>query len=311
MSFQTTLYRAWRTSTITNQISFSVSLDEGKTWSPEQILAGITSTGPGLAVFGQIVYCSWKGEPSDNRFFVNHTADGGIWTIGVQPAGGLTSDTPALSEGPSVESVPSPFGPEPVTTLYVAWKGEDSDGRMFMSYTTDGTNWLNPGPQIPGLTSAAPALAMLANGELFLVWKGEAGDGRMFCDTFTNGLTPNQKGQIPGNTSHAPSITAGPGNRIYRLWKNENDTSMLISSTTDGTTWTPEVTIPGSTNFAPALAGTPDALYALWKGTEAGTGTSMHFSASPDGNTWTPDTIIEGLTTDGPSLVASFTDEVK
>ncbi len=304
MAEKTTLCRAWKGEGDDARIFFSLSQDEGKTWSPQHDVAGLTSDGPALTSFKGVIYRAWKGEGDDARIFLSSingfSGDRESWDPEHEIVG-LTSGTPALAEGPLV-NVPGPPGGFGSTNefLYRAWKGRDDDERMFISSTTDGKNWA-PEQPVPGRTSHGPSLATRSN-TLYRAWKGVEGDNRLFMSSTTDGKNWTPERQIPGETSHGPAIAWGPGDRIHRIWKGApGDSRMFISSTSNGTDWTPDVPISGFTSNTPALAGTSTTLYRLWKGVD--NDARIFFSTSRDGNTWTPETPIEGLTSHGPSLV--------
>ena len=182
--------------------------------------------------------------------------------------------------------------------LYAAWKGVDSDQRMFWS-SFDGTSWAPQQVGIGGGTSEGPSLAVFQN-RLYAAWKGVGGDQRMFWSSFDgNSWAPQQVG-IGGGTSVGPSLAVFQ-NRIYAAWKGVDTDQRMFWSSFDGNFWTPQqLGIGGGTSVGPTLAVFQNRLYAAWKGVDTD---QRMFWSSFDGNSWAPQQVgIGGGTSEGPSL---------
>jgi hypothetical protein len=121
------------------------------------------------------------------------------WTNPQYVENAFTSSSPVLTPG---------YG-----AFYMAWKGADADQRLFVSTSTDGTNWSTP-QTIPGNSSDGPALgSSYSNGilTLYLAWKGEMGDQRLFWTMSLDGNVWEGQRNIVGigfSTSTSPAITA-------------------------------------------------------------------------------------------------------
>lgn len=141
------------------------------TWSAPQQTGAQTSHGPALATFGNTVFGVWKAHGDESPFWA--TFNGTSWSA-IKPlpvAGGtvLLSDTPAL--------IPSQSG------LTMAYKGSQTDSRIFLTDFQSGGSWSAPRNATPPdgaiLTSRGPAIGT-QRGVLRLAWKGVEGDQRIF-----------------------------------------------------------------------------------------------------------------------------------
>ena len=167
-------------------------------WSAQvQAPSGATSTSPALAAFNGKLYAAWKGMDSDQRLFVSSSADGVNWSAQLQlqaPSGsghGHTSASPALAA----------FNGK----LYAAWKGKDTDQRLFVSSSADGVNWSAQVQAPSGSTSTSPALAAF-NGKLYAAWKGMDSDQRLFVSSSADGVNWSPQAQAPsGQSSTSPA----------------------------------------------------------------------------------------------------------
>jgi hypothetical protein len=124
----------------------------------------------------------------------------------------------ASSSGPSLAA----FG----NKLYIAWKGESSDQRLFYA-SFDGSNWLVQG-QIPNVASSSgPSLAAFGN-KLYIAWKGESSDQRLFYASFDGSNW--SAGQIPGVASSTGPALSEFNGTLCAAWKGEgNDQNLYYS----------------------------------------------------------------------------------
>jgi hypothetical protein len=184
--------------------------------------------------------------------------------------------------------------------LYMAWKGEERDDRIFYS-TFNGTTWAAQ-QQVPGVaTSSGVALAVLS-GKIYMAWKGEEDDQRIFYTTF-DGTTWAAQQQVAGvGTSTGPRL-AVLGNTLYMAWKGEEGDQRMFWSKFNGTSWTAQAQIPGTaTSVGPALAVLGSVLYASWKGVYGDPGI---WYSSFNGTSWAAQKQMSGVgTSEGPSLAA-------
>ncbi len=121
---------------------------------------------PAMVVFNQLLCMVYKGVPGDSRIFILRSADGTNW-----------AGNPDAAPAPLV----SPDATKPITTwmapaaavfngaLYVAWKGADN-ANVYLTSSTDGSNWSVPVPIAAISTGAAPALCVSGN-QLYVVFE--------------------------------------------------------------------------------------------------------------------------------------------
>ncbi len=212
------------------------------------------------------------------------------WSAQVQAPSGSTSTSPALAAFDG--------------KLYVAWKGKDTDQRLFVSSSADGVNWSAQVQAPSGSTSTSPALAAF-DGKLYVAWKGKDTDQRLFVSSSADGVNWSAQVQAPsGSTSTSPALAAFDG-KLYVAWKGKDtDQRLFVSSSADGVNWSAQVQAPsGSTSTSPALAAFNGKLYAAWKG--ANTDQSLYLSASADGVNWSAQVQApSGSTSTSPALAA-------
>ncbi len=101
--------------------------------------------------------------------------------------------------------------------LYMAWKGELGDQRLFYS-NFDGSSWAAQ-QLIPGFSSEGASLAVF-NSALYAAWKGELGDQRLWWSSF-NGMAWAAQQQVPGVFSSVGPSLAVFNSALYAVWKGE------------------------------------------------------------------------------------------
>jgi hypothetical protein len=207
----------------------------------------------GLAQYGEYLYAAWKGDPGDERIFYSYRGANGIW----ESASPMASATVAgnTSAGPSLAACNG--------SLYVAWKGEWSDPRIFFA-SFNGGEWVNQ-RQIPNAYSdTGPALCQVpTSSQLLAVWKGF--DQNLYYAIYsgTQWTTPSQ---IPGVGSSVGPSLAAYGDTVYAVWKGAGSDELWYASF-DGSTWSGQTQIPGvASSVGASLAKYGLYLYAVWKG---------------------------------------------
>jgi hypothetical protein len=149
--------------------------------------------------------------------------------------------------------------------VWMAWKGEGNDTRIFLT-SFNGT-WSSGAP-ISGMgTSSAPALTV-SDGELFLVWKGEH-DTQLFLSKSRDGKTWSAPKPIErALSSDTPAIGAFK-KTVYLAWKGASDNRIWVSTYDDASGWTDNVELSTDflTSVGPALAfGDSGDFHLVWKG---------------------------------------------
>jgi hypothetical protein len=151
--------------------------------------------------------------------------------------------------------------------LYVAWKGIDTDQRLFWAgnANVDAANsWTSGHIRGDFNTSQGPALAVF-NNRLYMVWKGVEGDQHLYLASSTNPDDPGNWafGQMNAslNTSQGPALAVF-NNRLYMAWKGvEGDQRLFWASSTNPdnpNSWGSGAMSPAfNTSQGPALIGVP------------------------------------------------------
>ncbi|MFY9724745.1 MAG: hypothetical protein WAJ87_04580 [Bryobacteraceae bacterium] len=273
-SYDGELYGAWKGEVGDDRLFYSHF--NGTKWATQGSVAGNSSVGPALAVFGDSMYAAWKGEHSDERVFFTKLS-GSSWMPQTQIPGVASSGGPSLAH----------FGGK----LYAAWKGSGSDESLwYASY--DGSKW-SAQAQIPSVASSiGPSLSGFS-GELYAAWKGSANDQRLWYATF-DGSGWSAQAQIPVAVSSVGPSLAAFGGKLYAAWKGDSSDQNLYYASYDGSGWSAQAQIPGvASSIGPALAKFNGDLYAMWKASD---GDQNLWYASFDGTKWSAQAIGPGNT---------------
>ncbi len=182
--------------------------------------------------------------------------------------------------------------------MFVAWKSEHSDERLFYAALT-GTTW-SAQALFPGAASSVgPSLAAFDR-QLYAAWKGEGSDQAIWYASFGgsgwSGQVPN-----PGVASSVGPSLAAFGGRLYAAWKGAGNDQRLWYASFGGTAWSGQALIPGvASSVGPSLAVFDGQLYAAWKGNSAD---QRLWYASFDGTAWSGQALIPGVASSvGPWL---------
>ena len=157
--------------------------------------------------------------------------------------------------------------------LYMAWKGKDTDTRIWLS-SFDGNSWSDPPVTFSDrTTSCAPAIAAF-KGRLYMAWK-RSEDAQIWF-SYYNGLTWSPPKATNGNSTHGPALAEFNG-LLYMAWKGSGDV-FVWHATCNGdsqNTWVHKLTINSigvTTSHGPALAayteGSVNKLYLAWKNSD-------------------------------------------
>jgi hypothetical protein len=150
--------------------------------------------------------------------------------------------------------------------VWMAWKGEGTDTRVFLASLSNST-W-SAGTPIAGVTtSASPALTVTAS-VLYLAWKGEH-DDQIYCASSSDGKNWSQhvavKDALSGDT---PALAGFKGN-IYMGWKGSSDNNLWLTRFTEANGWETPFSLPSgfTSSRGPGLAfGNTGNLHVVWKG---------------------------------------------
>jgi serine protease len=176
--------------------------------------------------------------------------------------------------------------------------------------TTAGPPIWNPQATHPqALTNLSPALAYFG-GKLYAAWVGVTGNAVYY--SAYNGKTWATQATIQGSwgqalTNEPPALVVVSG-VLYAAWRGDSTNGAIFySTTTDGTTWSPQATISGTwgtatTSGAPALGVNRNVLFVAYKGKS---NTNVYFT-SPSGGSWQAPMAVPGATTEvAPAVVGT------
>jgi hypothetical protein len=222
--------------------------------------------GPSLAVYAlnndtEKLYAAWKGAGGDERIWWS-TFDGTSWSQQQS-----MPDPFATAYKPALAVVPKPPGRNTAPRLYAAWRGADTDERIWYSYF-NGEVWVGQLPiPDPVASSVGPSLAVV-NNILYAAWKGSGNDQRLWWSTFDGTKwTPQQQFPDPIASSIGPSLTVYDG-ILYAAWKGSGFDTGLYYSHFDSNTWADQTRMPNpiASTVGPSLTVYNGVMYAAWKG---------------------------------------------
>ncbi|MGW0363664.1 hypothetical protein [Streptomyces sp. NPDC002990] len=188
---------AWREPN-NNALMWSTNGSPG--WSQPRQIGAQTSHGPAMATFGNTVFMVWKAIGDESPYWVqfNGSSWSAIKPLPVAAGTVLLSDTPAL--------IPS------LTGLTMAYKGTQSDARIWLSDFQPGSSWSAPRPAVPTdgaiHTSHGPAIGT-QDGVPRLSWKG-LGDQKVWSSAQNGG-----RWTVPGPIAPAINSAASPAMVSY------------------------------------------------------------------------------------------------
>jgi hypothetical protein len=204
--------------------------------------------------------------------------------------------------------------------LCMAWKGQDTDTRVFVGSTTtlqpdaSGVYGFTPHNPINGpggrlaQTLTSPAIGSF-KGSLYLLWT-DADSGEIFVSTSSDGATWSTgsalelKGGATAESSGGPSVATGPDS-LVAVWKGKSDDNIYMAAFSDGQWGAQEVVAPSSggqplTDVSPAVAVLGGTVHLAWEGREQ---SGSIWWTSYSGGSWAPQKQLYGAAGGAPTLV--------
>jgi subtilase family serine protease len=182
--------------------------------------------------------------------------------------------------------------------LYMVWKGEERDDRVFMS-TFNGTAW-SPQQLIPGIGSSTGVALAAYGGKLYMAWKGVLGDQGIYYSAY-NGTSWTPQQLVAGIGSSVGPRLAVIGNNLFMAWKGVENDQRIFFNQFNGSSWTAQQFVPSvATSVGPAVVNFNNAIYMVWKGENGDQG--LYWSKF-NGSSFAPQQLIAGVaSSEGPSL---------
>jgi hypothetical protein len=216
------------------------------------------SDNPAAAMYpdGGSVLIAWKGEGNDQGIYWTRTKQSapsgpdGLFTFDPSPQswieGVATSHSPALASFKG--------------HVYMAWKGEDRDDRIFWS-RYDGVKWQPQTPIPNAFTKIAPAIVATDSG-VIVAWKNASDDniwwGSSFHDNHQINFDVIGAIKVRGDlfqTSHTPAL-ASDGTNIWMAWTGVGAGYLYWSACNRLNEWGPQVAVDPF-NFSNGLGAGP------------------------------------------------------
>ena len=222
------------------------------------------------------VHMVWKGVEGHSQVHISTSQDDGLSWGPQIPLPGIRS-----SHGPAITGYRSSGSPSP-DDLFLAWKGEGSDERLFYARGFNGSSFATVERLEGHSSNARPAVAEF-QGRVHMVWKAATGE-HVLWSSWANGSWAPVK-VIPNVfTTHAPAL-APFGNDLILCWKGMGaDTRIFVArlpgGAADWLTGQPATTLSSfargsdfdvsgeavNTSHHPAMASTESQLVVAYKG---------------------------------------------
>jgi hypothetical protein len=204
---------------------------KGMITNPQKVPGAKTVSSPAATTTGGDYVLAWRQADSSicwTKFPATNTTDttSYAWGENQQIAGYASSGSPVLANLNG--------------TVWMAWKGEGADTRIFVA-SLNGSNWI-AGGAISGIgTKVSPALTATA-ATLVLAWKGE-GDDRIYWSQSSNGSAWSPGTVVPAVGTQGPSVQPPPDalssdsptlasfkGVVYLGWKGASDNKIWWNS---------------------------------------------------------------------------------
>jgi len=203
----------------------------------------------------------------DNYVLAWRTGDQSIWWTTCAASNSQHSyDWAKPASIPNAASSAGPALVEFAGKVWMAWKGEGTDPRIFIS-SLSGSTWSSVAPIAGVGTSSSPALTVTA-AELYLAWKGEH-DKIIYWSKSSDGMTWSPQAKVPGAASSDTPALAAFNGVVYLAWKGESDAQIWFSDYTNAKGWGTAKPLRRDfeTSCGPALGvGRTGNLHLVWKG---------------------------------------------
>ncbi len=243
-----------------------------------------SSDGPALATtqtmsFEQAttrVHMVWKGVEGHSQVHISSSEDEGLSWGPQIPLPGIRS-----SHGPAIAGYRKGGSPSP-DDLFLAWKGEGADERLFFARNFDGSSFATIERLEGHSSNARPAVAEF-QGRVHMVWKAATGE-HVLWSSWANGSWAPVK-VIPNVfTTHAPALGVFE-NALILCWKGMGEDTRIFAARlpAGATEWLPgqpvttlmssanngDLDVAGdsvSTSHHPAVASTTQDFVVAYKG---------------------------------------------
>jgi hypothetical protein len=260
-----------------------------------------------------MVHIAWKGVEGDSHISISSSEDEGLtWSPQVILDGIRSSHGPALT---GFHSAPGSVSPDDV---FLAWKGEGEDERLFYSTGFNGNAFASISRLEGHSANARPAVAEFER-RVHMVWKAATGDQVLWA-SWGNGQW-SEVTVIPDVlTSHAPALAVFAG-QLVLCWQGMGEDERLFQARlgADGTWSAPQllsfltanagaggsvalVASPILTSHHPSMVATASSLVVAYKGQS---GDDAVWLLRGQGIVNGPVQIKDALSSTGPGITAA------
>ncbi|MBV8516360.1 MAG: hypothetical protein JO197_03055 [Acidobacteria bacterium] len=254
-------------------ITISTSTD-ASTWPPPTRFPAwlVSSVAPSATVWNNTLYVLGASDGSEKTLQIANNQSNSV--VSLPPA--ITTDiSPTLVANGNA--------------LWAVFRSSSGDNTLFVTQSSDGTNWdLHQLP--PAITTSSSPSAAVLNGTVYVAFRS-SGDKTLFV-TKSQATTGWDLTQLPPaiTTNSSPAMAAMNGALFMVFLSSSSDHTMFISKSTDGTTWDLHQLPPTMTSqAAPTIATFNNRLYVLFQDLN---NNNVWMTSSTDGVQWPSLTVL-------------------
>jgi hypothetical protein len=263
-----------------------------------QIVSGATTvSAPAMTANGGNYVLAWR------------MANASIWWMTFPAANERNTTKYDFGPQKNVAGIASSGGPALATfkgKVWMAWKGDGADTRIFLS-SLSGSTWA-PGSSVSAVgTQSAPALTATSS-ELFLAYRGER-DNTIYYAKSADGANWGAGAAVPGALSSDTPALAAFGDTVHLVWKGASDNKIWLATYTPAGGWGGASALSDfDSSKGPALGvGSSGHLHLAWQG--ASDNDLWESSLASSSTNWSPEAQIAIVATSSRPALATQTSE--
>ena len=276
------LYLAYKGFGGDNQIYFTVSTNNGKTWNSVVQLPAAAQTifPPAIAFFNNVLYLAYVD--SSNQLYIATSQNGGQNWNEPFAIGGASSTPPTLVVYQG--------------TLSLLFAANNDSSTVLQFYLNSSNEWISADAIGSNQTAISAISATVLGDTLYLAYKGGTISDPNPNDFLTSTNNPDLSASdwnsipIPGVSSQGGPTLTNDGTNLYLSYLDGSNGKLQFTSSSNGNDWSSPQVVTNSTSQAPpAIAFANNELYLSYPGPQGSqelnvTSFSLPFTGSIVGN---------------------------
>jgi hypothetical protein len=245
-AFQGSVYAAFEGAGVNNDL-YVTSSATGSNFPTATGYANIQmSSAPAIAQFNNQLYVAFRGLDVNNDLYTTSSPTGSSFPNATQHTNIQMGGAPAMAL----------FNNQ----LYIAFQANDSSHTLFLTRSSDGMTWPTAYP-IPNVQIGSDPAMTVFNGLLYVAFRANDPSNDVWIASSSDGV--NFTSQMIGQTmawgsSPALAVVAyNDANYLYYIYEaNDSSHEMLVTTSTDGSTWQSPALYPNTNMGATGPAAT-------------------------------------------------------